>query len=89
MKTIYKYELNLYYITALNLPIGAKILTVQIQFDKICIWALVDPTNKVESRLFVVVGTGQMFNEKEVKQYLGTVQQNKGQYIWHVFEING
>ena len=55
MKTIYKYELNLYGTTTLDLPIGAEILTVQIQFDKICIWALINPKNKKESRLFVAV----------------------------------
>lgn len=87
-KIIYKYVLNSHDITILEMPIDAEILTVQYQFGSVCIWALVDYTNENESRLFGVIPTGQLFNEKEIRKYLGTVQENGGQFIWHVFELN-
>ena len=43
MKTIWKFELELRTIQHVIMPAGAVILTAQMQKDKLCIWALVDP----------------------------------------------
>lgn len=47
---IYKYELQVTDNQNIMLPIGSKILTVQNQNEKACLWALVDPNNETEGR---------------------------------------
>jgi hypothetical protein len=53
-KVIYKYEVD----TIVVMPIGAEILTVQLQNGKPWIWALVDKNNQLEERNFDIRGTG-------------------------------
>lgn len=55
---IYKYELKITDGQNISLPIGAKILTVQTQGEKVCLWALVDPKASTEFRFFEIFGTG-------------------------------
>ncbi len=43
MKRVYKYELKVDDVTELQLPSGAEILTVQVQYGIPCLWALIDP----------------------------------------------
>jgi len=53
------------------MPVGAQILAFRNQRGEPCIWAMVDPEAKMESRLFRMVGTG----HKEVEanfHYIGT-----------------
>ena len=68
------------------MPKDADILTVQVQDDKICIWARVNPTASLEKRTFIVFGTGSDIEEHDnmFLCYLGTVQ--KQFYVWHVYE---
>jgi hypothetical protein len=72
----------------LRMPIGAQFLSVQCQFDEICLWMEVPDVStggpEVE-RTFIAIGTGHLFNERGLK-YLGTVQQAEGRLIWHIFE---
>lgn len=85
MKTIYKYPLNLGRQVVL-LPLGARVLTAQVQHETICLWAEVaDPEGKKERRTFNVVGTGHPIpNNPGV--YIGTVQMQEGRFVWHVYE---
>ena len=95
MKTIYKYPMRGVGINELNLPVGAKILTAQMQGDALMVWALVDdhPDRLTDPRTFYVLGTGwnaEMLyreNEEDIATYLATVQQKDGfvGFVWHVF----
>ena len=42
MKRIFKYELIVADHSKLCLPIGARILSVQVQRGTVCLWAIVD-----------------------------------------------
>lgn len=87
MTTIYKYQLNTpISIQGVEMPIGAEILTVANQEDKITIWAKVDDQAEKEVVEINVYGTGhQMYQtEKTKRQYLGTVFI--GPLVWHVFK---
>ena len=58
MKKIYKYVLTgsgKSYPTTVNvpMPIGAKVLSVGNQLEKICIWAEVEATSPIKERAFV------------------------------------
>jgi len=68
----------------LDMPRDAKILHVRSQKNIPCLWALVDPLADVERRLFCLAATGESLPEGE---YLGTVFQYNGAYVWHVLEV--
>lgn len=54
-KTIWKFELETTGNQTLKMPIGAEILSVQTQFDKPCLWALVEPNAEKEDRVSAYV----------------------------------
>lgn len=82
--TIWKYELQLASLNNLEMPLGAKVLTIQVQNGKPCIWAQVDENNTKELRTFRIYGTGHtMLDENLI--YIGTWQD--GIYVFHLFEV--
>jgi len=85
--TVYKYPVAGPNFFSLNLPLGAKILTAQVQNGELQLWALVNSKNKTETRLFLLVGTGQSIRESEGELcYIGTFQLEGGAIVYHLFE---
>ncbi len=82
---IFKYELGIRH-TTLKLPVGARVLTMQCQFNALYLWAIVDPAAETEDRTFVVYGTGHVMDEEKLR-YIGTAQMLGGDLIWHAFEV--
>ena len=88
MKTIWKYTILISDVFSLELPQGAKILTVQEQYGKPQIWVLVNSDNPLETRIFRLVGTGHPIEIEDSKlEYIGTFQVAGGSFIGHLFEI--
>ena len=85
MKTIFKFPLVVCDEITLNMPIGAEILTVQLQERVPCIWARVDPTRCSETRVFRIHGTGNPIPSWDKEIYIGTWQQEM--FVWHLFEF--
>ena len=87
MKTIYKYYFPIQDEFYLEVPYGAKILTVQMQHSEAQIWALVDTDSEdVRFRGFRVLGTGHPFPDADTySQYVGTIQLHQGDLVFHVF----
>jgi hypothetical protein len=87
METIYKYPLVITGSQEVLLPKGASVLSVGVQHDTICIWALVDPTEPFEPQHLRIFGTGQPIPEDpdELLLFLGTVLTGGGRFVWHVF----
>ena len=83
MKTIYKYELKSQD-AIVKLPLGAQILTVQLQAGTPTLWALVDPDNVLEDRFISIVGTG--WEVEDNMKYICTYMEERF-FVWHVFEI--
>lgn len=79
IKQIWKYKLT----SPIEMPLDAKILTIQMQGNEPHIWALVNPKNETETRKFVIIGTGHNFDDNTFK-YVNTYQE--GPFVWHVFE---
>lgn len=86
MKKIYKYQLEDTDKQEIIMPKGAEILSCQVQREAITIWAVVDLNNKPEKRTFRIYGTGFDINYDHHHKFIGTVQQNHGMLVWHVFE---
>jgi hypothetical protein len=85
MKTIYKYDAPIADDLAIELPIGAEVLCVQVQGDGPKIWARVDPgSNTMVTRRFHWRGTGHPADG--CGRYIGTVQAMGGALVFHLFE---
>lgn len=87
MKTIWKYELETLDIFGLEMPRGAEVLTVQMQHEKPCLWALVDASEDKENRIFTIHGTGHHVSSAENKFYVGTYQLMGEDLVFHLFEL--
>ena len=95
MKKIFKYPFVTTGSLGISMPRFAKILCVQMQDGNPCIWAMVDPEQKLVMRHFEVFGTGHSipdipdsFPSIPARVYVGTYQQANGKLVWHLFEAN-
>lgn len=84
-QTIWKYELEITDRQTILMPAKARILSVQVQHERLCLWALVNPVLTKEERHFEVFGTGHPVPNRR-RAYLGTVQISGGSLVFHVFE---
>lgn len=87
MKTIWKFPILLLVETSVEMPKGARILTVQAQLDQPQVWAVVDPEAPREMRRFRWIATGRPEEDYAFDGvYLGTVQLQGGGFVFHLFE---
>lgn len=86
MRTIWKFPIEVRDIQGLNMPSGATILTVQVQHNDPCLWAIVDPSEVTELRTFRIVGTGHPI-DFTTEAYIGTFQLSNGGLVFHIFEV--
>jgi hypothetical protein len=85
---IWKYQFESPY-AVWEMPKGAEILCVQLQYGKPCIWAKVDPDAEPVTRIFQIHPTGQDMGSTDFK-YVGTYQvldASEHSFVWHVFEV--
>lgn len=83
---IYKYPLEVTDRQDVEMPQGAKILSVQTQGEVVCLWALVDKQREIVRRKIRILGTGHEHEESYTSGYIGTTQQANGALVWHVFD---
>lgn len=81
---IWKWPLQMTALQDIHLPIGAKYLDVQIQFDQPQLWCLCDANAALEPRRLMIHGTGNPMPDDPGK-YLATFQT--GAFVWHLFEV--
>jgi len=79
-KVILKYEVING--TMLEIPRG-KCIHVEYQGKDLQSWWEVDPDGRPRMIKFHVYGTGEIYEHRTYKYYIGTVQQ--GPFVWHVF----
>lgn len=85
MKAVFKYSVPLGIQEPIRMPRGAQLLTVQLQRDVPCVWALVDTNEPNVDRDLRWVGTGHDMAETHQHHYVGTIQV--GPYVFHLFEF--
>ena len=85
-KTIWKYDVPIEDYFEINMPKDAQILTIQTQNGEPKLWALVNPDNATEKRIFRHSGTGHPITDNNM-DYIGTYQLHGGELIFHVFEV--
>lgn len=81
--TIYKYALEITDEQTITLPVGFKVLTVQMQDGQLHLWAMVSPKKPTITHTVFVVGTGNPCKHVADYDYIGTVQERG--VVWHVF----
>jgi len=88
MKEIWKYPLEVSH-NILKIPKGGKILSVQSQYGRPCLWVLVDPKAEKENVVIKTFGTGHPLSNEETTdiEFIGTYQLNGGNFIGHVFQV--
>ena len=85
MRAIWKFDLAVERSPVIEMPRGAKVLCVQTQCGRACIWAIVDSTAPKEPRRFEIRGTGHAL-EEDPGDYTGTFQLRTGSFVGHLFE---
>ena len=87
--TIFKYALPVREEFTLSLPMGARILTVQVQHGIPVLWAIVrDPSEAERERRFAMRGTGHRLDEELTVHdtYIATSHLHDGDLVFHLFE---
>ena len=82
---IWKFPLQVASLQTIEMPAGARILSVQTQFGRPELWALCDETAPLSERRIAVYGTGQPMPNVYGK-YVGTFQLDGGHLVFHAFE---
>lgn len=89
MKRIFKYSLEILDRQEVELPAGAKILSVQAQNGLPQIWAMVDDSQVKTDMVHIrIIGTGYEIPDADSLEYIGTVQLINGECVFHVFKEN-
>ena len=85
-KTIFKFPIKVG-LNEIQMPVGAQILTAQMQRGAMYIWCIVDESEmRREARAINVFGTGHPLPEKaDVSNWISTIQG--AHYVWHLFEF--
>lgn len=86
MRTIHKYTLQQHGAAIVPMPKGSQILHIGNQCDAIQLWAMVDPSQPLESRRIVVAFTGEQIEAAGNLNHLGTFISSGGNFVAHVFE---
>jgi hypothetical protein len=81
MIAIFKYQFK----EKIEMYENAIILSVHEQNDDVFMWVEVDTDKPVETRYFVLYGTGHRI-QNESRKFIGTVHCAGGQFVWHIFE---
>jgi hypothetical protein len=85
-RTIHKYKLDFSEFNRVTMPVDATLLSVQMQGNQLCLWAMIDKEQMaVESRAIGVFGTGHELPETRLI-FITTFQLPASNEVYHVFE---
>lgn len=86
-KLVWKYQLEKEQ-NVIMMPENAEILSAHSQNDIPCIWALVNPDDRLMERQFEVIATGRTipYDMGTERRFIGTVLTHGGMLVFHIFE---
>ena len=90
MRTIWKYQLQEGLHNVLEVPKGARFLSIARRLDQPILYALVNPKeSEVEHWSIYVVGTGNPLpDDMESRwEFLSTVVTFEGRLVWHCWKL--
>ena len=71
----------------LPMPIGSRILSVQVQKGTACLFALVDTTQPIVTRALRWAAVGEVVTTSDANDYIGTFQLYGGTEVFHLFDL--
>ena len=86
MKAIWKFPLKTVEAQSVEMPLDAKILSVQSQFEEPMMWCLVEPDKPKAFREIRIIGTGHPVEDDFTGIYVGTYQVYGGSGVFHLFD---
>jgi hypothetical protein len=89
-KAVWKYKLPITDNHFIEMPIGSKVLSADIQNDEICIWVEVfTEETKKEMKTLYLRGTGHtiLVDESNKLKFIGTLLLRGGSIVFHLFEL--
>jgi len=81
---ILKYELEITEEQSIDTYAIFRALDVQLQYNKIVLWAAVDESSEPAERKIIIYNTGDKVNTKYA--YIGSVQTHLVKAAYHVFQ---
>lgn len=88
-RSVYRYRLPITDLPEIELPEGARVLSVgppRDGRDELDLWALVSPGAPLRRRTFRVAGTGHPV-PIDPGAFLGSVTTHGGDLVWHVWAV--
>ena len=87
---ITKYKLDITEKQHIDIPGGAQILDIQLQYaDDIVLWVMQDDEQPVVKRTFVIVEEGVDMEPSLILTYIASVQTHIVKTTHHFFEVTG
>ncbi len=86
MITIWKFGVPTADDFTIDMPRGARILSVQVQGERPFVWALVDDEAPHARRHFEMRGTGHPARDCAALPFVGTFQLHGGALVFHLFD---
>jgi len=83
--TIWKFPVRIADEFSIEMPVGAQVLSVQVQGTEPQLWALVNPKARRTMRRFRVHGTGHPV-APDIGEFVGTFQVRMGTLVFHLFD---
>jgi hypothetical protein len=86
-KTIWKFPLQIMDRQEIKVPMGAQILSVQVQDGIPCMWAMVEPDSSIFDTIYIeIFGTGHPIDcgNGNNRKFISTIQLRS--LVFHVFE---
>ena len=88
MLRVLKYEIEIGDYFEIEMPNGAQILKAECQHNIPYLWVLADLERLSVKKTFRFAGTGHPINHrKDELQFVSTFQMEKGNLIFHIFEV--
>ena len=86
MTTVHRYDLQIGR-TALEIPMGAAVLSAQMRDHRLVLWMRVNLDWPTCTRHFQTFGTGEALPDELLLAHIATVQVPNG-LTWHIFETS-
>lgn len=89
-RVIWKFRFDVTDKPKITMPVGARILCVNVQGGQPYVWAEIDNVDAAEipteTRRFRMLGTGHEFDPGEAGRYIGTFLMHEGYLVFHMYE---
>lgn len=86
MKEITNQALEIQDVQTVVMPVGAKVLKVDLQYGKVVMWHLSDPKAQKQLRSVMLIGTGDEIPDQITERdYIGTIQTPNDFVVCHFF----